>query len=291
MAVVLIHGGAGAGRSLLEHDARCRHALQESLAAARAALQMGGDAVDAVTAAVRILEDCELFNAGRGAALCSDGSAELSAAVMRGFDRGAGAVAGVRRIRQPVDAARHVLETHQVLVIGDRADELAVGAGIEQVPNDWFITDRQRESLRTGVHADRHGTVGAVCLDAAGNLAAATSTGGITGQPPGRVGDSPLFGAGTWADGGVAVSCTGDGEFFVRAGAAHAVSALLAQGRSLQDACAAVLADVQALGGEGGLIALDAAGNAALPFVTAAMPRGLWRDGDDPQVWAVGEPG
>lgn len=289
MAVVLIHGGAGAGRSLRGHEASCRQALHDALAAARAALQSGGDAVDAVTGAVRVLEDCELFNAGRGAALCSDGSAELSAAVMRGCDRGAGAVAGARRTRQPVDAARHVLETHQVLVIGDRADELAAGAGLEQVPNDWFITERQREALRSGVHADRHGTVGAVCLDTVGNLAAATSTGGISGQPPGRVGDSPLFGAGTWADAGVAVSCTGDGELFVRAGAAHAIAALVAHGQSLPDACAAVLADVQELGGEGGLIALDAGGTAALPFVTAAMPRGLWREGQDPQVWIAGE--
>jgi L-asparaginase / beta-aspartyl-peptidase len=287
--VVVIHAGAGAGRAVLAQEARCRATLSEALLSARDALESGADATAAVQAAVRILEDFELFNAGHGAALCSDGSAELSAALMRGSDRAAGAVAALRRTRQPIDAAAGVLESHQVLLMGQAGDRFAAEMGIEQVPNDYFITDRQRDFLedRLAGAGEAHGTVGAVCLDAQGRLAAATSTGGITGQPPGRVGDSPLIGAGTWADDRVAVSCTGDGEMFVRAAAAHSVAALVARGNALSEATAAVLADVGSLGGQGGLIAVDAHGHAAMPFVTNAMPRGLWRPGQDPVV-AIG---
>jgi L-asparaginase / beta-aspartyl-peptidase len=287
--VVVIHAGAGAGRAVLAQKARCRAALNEALLSARDALESGADATAAVQAAVRVLEDFELFNAGHGAALCSDGSAELSAALMRGSDRAAGAVAALHRTRQPIDAAAGVLESHQVLLIGDQGDRFAAEMGVEQVANDYFITDRQRDFLedRLAGAGEAHGTVGAVCLDAGGGLAAATSTGGISGQPPGRVGDSPLIGAGTWADDSVAVSCTGDGEMFVRAAAAHSVATLVASGRDLAEACAAVLADVGSLGGEGGLIAVDAHGHATMPFVTAAMPRGMWRSGQDPVV-AIG---
>jgi beta-aspartyl-peptidase (threonine type) len=262
-------------------------ALREAAGAARAALEAGADAAGAVQAAVGILEGFELFNAGRGAALCSDGSAELSAAIMRGSDRAAGAVAGIRRAKQPIDAAVAVLASNQVLMIGGHADAYAAEMGAEQVPTGYFVTDRQRDALAARAAAEAHGTVGAVCLDRHGGLAAATSTGGISGQPPGRVGDSPLIGAGTWADARVAVSCTGDGEAFIRAGAARAVAALVAQGASLAAACDNVLADVGELGGVGGMIAVDASGSAALPFVTAAMPRALWRPGHDVQV-AIG---
>ncbi|HEY2440465.1 MAG TPA: isoaspartyl peptidase/L-asparaginase [Solirubrobacteraceae bacterium] len=285
--LVVIHAGAGSGRSLRDHEERCHAVLQGALSGARAALEAGGDATEAVQAAVRTLEDFELFNAGRGAALCSDGSAELSAAIMRGSDRAAGAVAGIRHARWPIDAARSVLRSDQVLMIGGHADVYAAEMGAEQVPTSYFITERQRDALRAKVAGEDHGTVGAVCLDRHGTLAAATSTGGINGQPPGRVGDSPLIGAGTWADAHVAVSCTGDGEAFIRAGAARGVAALVAHGASLVDACDAVLADVGELGGAGGVIAVDARGNAALPFVTPAMPRGLWRPGSDPQL-AIG---
>jgi beta-aspartyl-peptidase (threonine type) len=287
--VVAIHAGAGAGRAVLAQEERCRATLRDALASARRALESGADATTAVRAAVRILEDFELFNAGHGAALCSDGSAELSAAVMRGSDRAAGAVAALRRTRQPIDAAAGVLDSDQVLLIGEPGDRFAAEMGLEQVANDHFITERQRDFLqgRLAGAGEAHGTVGAVCRDAHGGLAAATSTGGISGQPPGRVGDSPLIGAGTWADDRVAVSCTGDGEVFVRAAAAHSVSALMARGSSLAEACAAVLADVGSLGGRGGLIAVDARGHATMPFVTAAMPRGLWRPGRDPVV-AIG---
>jgi beta-aspartyl-peptidase (threonine type) len=287
--LVVIHAGAGAGRSLQDHHERCLGVLREALDVARTVVATGADATDAVQGAVRVLEDFELFNAGRGAALCSDGSAELSAAVMRGSDRAAGAVAGIRRTRQPIDAAGWVLRSDQVLLIGDHADRYAGEMGSEQVPTSYFVTERQRDALATKRGSEHHGTVGAVCLDGRGTLAAATSTGGITGQPPGRVGDSPLIGAGTWADARVAVSCTGDGEAFIRAGAARSVAALVEQGRSLADACNSALADVAQLGGLGGLIAVDAGGNAAMPFLTPAMPRGVWRPGRD--LWvAVGPP-
>lgn len=287
--LVVIHAGAGAGRAVLAQEDGCRAVLRGALESARDALEGGADATAAVRAAVRVLEDFELFNAGLGAALCSDGSAELSAAVMRGSDRAAGAVAALRRTRRPIDAAGWVMESHQVLLIGEHGDRFAAEMGAEQVPNAYFITDRQRAFLedRLAGTGEAHGTVGAVCLDAEGGLAAATSTGGISGQPPGRVGDSPLIGAGTWADDRVAVSCTGDGEMFVRAAAAHSVATLVASGRSLAEACGAVLADVGSLGGEGGMIAVDSDGGAVMPFVTAAMPRGLWRRGQEPQV-AIG---
>ncbi len=287
--LVAIHAGAGGGRAVLAQEDRCHAALRRALGSARDELELGADATAAVLAAVRVLEDCELFNAGYGAALCADGSAELSAAVMRGSDRAAGAVAGLRRTRQPIDAAGWVMGSDQVLLIGENGDAYAAAMGVEQVANDYFVTARQRELLqdRLAGAGEAHGTVGAVCRDAQGRLAAATSTGGISGQPPGRVGDSPLIGAGTWADDRVAVSCTGDGEAFVRAAAAHSVAALMARASGLAEACATVLADVGTLGGTGGLIAVDAHGDAAMPFVTAAMPRGLWRPGHDPVV-AIG---
>jgi isoaspartyl peptidase/L-asparaginase-like protein (Ntn-hydrolase superfamily) len=172
-----------------------------------------------------------------------------------------------------------------VLLIGARADEHAAAAGAEQVANAYFVTERQRGLLETRRHADTHGTVGAVCLDDAGVLAAATSTGGITGQPAGRVGDSPLFGAGTWADDQVAVSCTGDGEAFVRTAAARYLAALVERGALPEPAADAALAEVATLGGSGGLIALDAHGRGAMPFLTEAMPRGRWHSGGEPEVW------
>jgi beta-aspartyl-peptidase (threonine type) len=178
----------------------------------------------------------------------------MSASMMRGSDRAAGAVAGVMHTRNPVIAARAVLESYQVLMIGEHAEEFARSRGAEQRPNEYFITERQQGNLARHVEQYPAGTVGAVCLDGSGTLAAATSTGGLTGQPPGRVGDSPVIGAGTWADGVVAVSCTGEAE-------------------------------VAEMGGTGGVIACGADGSVALPFTTDAMPRGMWRAGGEPQVW------
>ncbi|HET9718585.1 MAG TPA: isoaspartyl peptidase/L-asparaginase [Solirubrobacteraceae bacterium] len=283
---ILIHAGAGAlGAELREHGPEAIDTLHEVLAAAGRRLQAGEEAAAVATAAVEGMEDCGLFNAGYGAALCSDGSVELSAALMRGRDRAAGGVAGLRRVRHPIRAAALVLETDQVLMIGERADQLALAQGAEAWENAAFVTDRQRARLLSppAVTEDR-GTVGAVCLDAQGNLAAATSTGGINGQPPGRVGDSPLIGSGTWADARVAISCTGDGEAFIRAGVARGIAARVAHGVPVEAAAQEALDEVGGLGGTGGLIALDRGGRLALPFSTEAMPRGIWRPGQTPDV-------
>jgi beta-aspartyl-peptidase (threonine type) len=282
---VLVHAGAGPlGPELREGGDRCRSALEQVLARAGQLLGRGAAAVEVVVAAVELLEDCELFNAGIGAALCSDGTAELSAAVMRGSDQAAGAVACIRSIRHPVRAAEALLEAPEVLMFGAPAERLAVAHGLPETANETFVTERQRRRLLARAQDDR-GTVGAVCLDASGALAAATSTGGIMGQAPGRIGDSPLPGAGTWADRHVAVSCTGDGEAFIRVSAAHTLATGVAAGRPLPEAAEEALAAVGRLGGTGGLIVLDALGNAELPFTTEAMPRGLWREGEPARIW------
>lgn len=308
---IVIHAGAGpVGAELRDHRQEVESTLRRVLRTAAARLGSGQDAVAVAVEAVQAMEDFEHFNAGYGAALCSDGSVELSAALMRGEDRAAGAVAGVRTVRNPIRAAQLVLESRQVLMIGQAADALAEAHGAELWPNHGFVTELQ--TVRLQAHVDRRtddpgtaddrataddrgtvddrgivddrGTVGAVCLDSHGRLAAATSTGGMTGQPPGRVGDSPLFGAGTWADDQIAVSCTGEGEAFIRVGVARWMACLVNDGVSAEEAGRRALAEVTALGGEGGLIVLDAEGNAAMPFSSQAMPRGIWRDGQEPQV-------
>ena len=281
---VAIHGGAGAlTPDLEEHAEEIREFLSGVLECARAMLEQGEDAVAVSVGAVSTMESFELFNAGYGATLCSDGTVELSAAVMRGSDRAAGAVAGVRRAEHPIQAAASLLEGREVLLIGEAAERQGAAAGVELRPNDFFITPRQLARLSGDADPSR-GTVGAVCLDRDGTLAAATSTGGVRGQPPGRVGDSPLIGAGTWADGSVAISCTGDGEAFIRAGAARYGASLIGAGASVVSAMDAVLEEVGALGGRGGLIALGASGAAAMPFTTPVMPRGLWSAGMPAQV-------
>jgi len=297
--VILVHAGAGGvSEDLVSQEAECREALENALSAAAASLE-AGNAVDAVCAAVMVMEGFALFNAGYGSVLCSDGSVEMSAAVMRGSDRAAGAVAMLQRTRHPVAAALSLLDAPPVLLAGTRADEHAEGVGLEQLDPSQFVTDRQRRRLERwlstreggggsaapdrGALSDR-GTVGAVCLDGSGLLAAATSTGGRLGQRPGRVGDSPLIGAGTWADRAVAVSCTGAGEAFIRCGAARLLGALVAQGASVESAARTVLDEVAECDGVGGVIAVDADGNVALPFSTEAMPRGVWRPGQRPLI-------
>lgn len=284
--IAVIHGGAGGrSREIDERESEYRQALLTTLARARAVLEAGGSALDAAQAAVMCMEDeVEFFNAGLGSTLCADGSVQMSASLMRGVDRGAGAVAAVQRSRHPIAAARAVLDrSPHVLLIGDAADEHAAGSGVEQRDPAYFITERQQRRLREEPSRFERGTVGAVCLDAGGELAAATSTGGMRGQRPGRVGDSPLIGAGTWADGWVAVSCTGDGEAFIRAGAARQLASLVQAGFSLEQAAERVMDDVSSLGGDGGLIALDAEGRVATPIHAEAMPRGIWRSGE--QSW------
>jgi L-asparaginase / beta-aspartyl-peptidase len=286
--LIAIHAGAGAlSVKLTDHEAEIRDVLGEVLGAGRRLLEEGADAVDVVKAAVVIMEDYEFFNSGRGSALCSDGSAQMSASVMRGSDRAAGGVAGVMHTKNPIVAAGTVLDSYQVLMIGEHAEEFARRSGAEQRPNEYFITERQQGNLARRVAEYSAGTVGTVCVDANGTLAAATSTGGVLGQPPGRVGDSPLIGAGTWADRAVAVSCTGDGELFIRAAVARTIAALVERGASLREAADSALAEVSELGGTGGLIACGADGSVELPFTTEAMPRGVWRQGGEPRVWVT----
>ena len=275
--VIAVHGGAGSPRSgrVRDEDA-CHAALGAALEAGRAVLEADGGALDAAAAAVAVLEDFPLFNAGRGAVPAGDGRYELDACVMDGASGRAGACANVTGVRHPVELARVVMdETPHVLLVGGGAEELARAHGLELVPADWFATE---------VKGTDHGTVGAVALDAHGNLAAATSTGGVRGQLEGRVGDAPLVGAGTYAANGVcAVSCTGIGETFIRAVAAHEIAALIRHGgRPLADAAGDVIARV-----DGGLIAVDAAGNVVTPFNTALMHRGVWRAGGEPAtaIW------
>ena len=285
----MIHGGAGRilrERTSAETDAGTRAGLTAALAAGEAILTGGGAALDAVEAAVRVLEDDPYFNAGRGAALTRDGTAELDASIVDGATRAAGAVARVSHTRSPVALARAVMQrSRHVFLAGVGADAFSRDIGCEQVANDWFITDSRRanlaELLAKGADAYdvdmKYGTVGAVARDASGHLAAATSTGGVTGKRWGRVGDTPVVGAGTWADDrGCAVSCTGAGEYFLRVGVAHAIDARVRLlGESVGVAADAVLAEVTALGGTGGVIVAGADGSLAWRYTTPGMNRAM----------------
>jgi beta-aspartyl-peptidase (threonine type) len=266
--VLVLHGGAGRiNRATL---ARCRAVLRFALEDALALLHGGGSSLDAVTSAVVLLEDSGLFNAGRGASLNTDNVAELDASVMDGRGLRAGGVAAVTRIQNPVLAARAVMEkSRHVLLVGEGAERFSKKEKISFVKPNYFLSAKK----------SRSGTVGAVALDRDGNLAAATSTGGYWGKLPGRVGDSPLIGAGTWADNrSCAVSCTGVGEFFIRTAAAHDVASRVLHGNeSLRRASNGVMKKISTLKGTGGLIALDRRGNVALPFNTEGMYR-AWAD-------------
>lgn len=272
-----------------------RPGLEEALAAGGRVLASGGSALDAVVAAVVVLEDCPVFNAGCGGVLNAQGELELDAALMEGTTRRAGAVAGLRGFR-PVEAARAVLEDDRhVLLAGAGADAFAREAGLAPVDAAGWITGFRREQWRrhlAALEADRSGgTVGAVARDGAGRLAAATSTGGILGKRPGRVSDSALVGSGTWADDrSCAVSATGEGELFIRAAFAARIDAALRGGVPLAAACDAALAEVSGLGGSGGCIAVDRDGNVAMPFDTPGMPRGVLRPGGPPRVALLADP-
>ena len=286
---LVIHGGAGViERSRLrpEQDRAIRAALNEALAAGSAILERGGSSLDAVEAAVRVLEDDPNFNAGRGAVFTHDGTIEHDAAIMDGRDRRAGATTGTTTTRHPVTLARRVMEgSPHVFLRGLGADQFSREQGLEQVPNEWFHTPerrRQLEELRSRPSAEqfdidmKYGTVGAVALDRDGHVAAATSTGGITGKRWGRIGDSPIIGAGTYADDrACAVSATGAGEFFIREGVAHEICARL---RFTQDgpqaAADTVMREVRELGGTGGVIVVTPAGEGVYSFNTAGMYRG-----------------
>jgi len=255
--------------------ARYESALAQALDAGHGVLAKGGTALDAVCAAVVELENDALFNAGRGACYNTDEKHELDAAVMDGATRRAGAVGAVSRIRNPVLAARAVMEkSRHVLLVGRGAEQFAKAQGVRIASPSYFATRSRLLALRRRV-AGHHGTVGAVALDGDGRLAAATSTGGYTGKLPGRLGDSPLIGAGTYADERCAVSCTGLGEAFIRTVAAHDLAARLRYRRqNLARASAAALAAIAALGADGGLIAVDRRGNIVMPFNSEGMYRG-----------------
>ena len=289
---IVVHGGAGGLPGDPERIERWRAGAAAAVEAGHAVLVAGGSALDAVEAAVVVLEDDPEFNAGRGAALTEYGRVELDASVMEGSGRRAGAVAAVRGVRNPVRAARAVLtEERHVLLVGQAATDFAATAGLGFESETWFVTDVQRRALhRQADAAAARGTVGAVARDAHGHLAAATSTGGVAGQRLGRVGDSPLVGAGTWADDAtVAVSCTGHGESIIRAALAHEVDALVRhRGLGVGEAAAEAISGLARYGGDGGLIAVSAQGEVAAPFSSAAMTRG-WRIGrGGPVVTAVG---
>ncbi len=288
MHAIAIHGGAGAlapSDLTPEREQAYRQGLERALRAGFDVLAGGGASLDAVVAAVQALEDDPLFNAGRGAVLNAAGVAELDASLMDGRDLRAGAVAGLRHVRSPIELARRVMErSAHVMLAGPGAEEFALEQGMAPVPNSHFVTERRQRELQkhlAGLAAAGEeslmGTVGAVALDQQGNLAAATSTGGTTGKRYGRVGDSPIIGAGTYAANDCcAVSATGHGEYFIRAAVAHEIASLMRY-RGLDVAAAAdevVMRQLVRLGGEGGVIALGRDGTIAMPFNSAGMLRG-----------------
>lgn len=287
---LVIHGGAGVmerEKMTPERDAAQRAGLAAALDAGKAVLASGGAAIDAVEAAVKVLEDNPGFNAGRGAVFTYEGVNELDAAIMDGRDRSAGAVAGLTRTRNPISAARAVMEkSPHVMLQGPGADRFARERGLDQVDPSYFRTEERWQQLqalkaaaKTGAVFDaevKYGTVGAVAKDTHGNLAAATSTGGLTGKRWGRVGDSPIIGAGTYADNrGCAVSATGSGEYYIRVGVAHEICARMRFGKEgVQAAADAVQAETRALGGSGGVIAVAPDGSSAFSYNTPGMYRG-----------------
>lgn len=305
--VLAIHGGAGTirrERMTPERDAEYRAALTAALQAGYDVLARGGSSADAVEAAIHPMEDSPLFNSGRGAVLTDDGHAELDASIMLGESGLAGAVAGARTVRHPISAARAVLESSpHVLLSGAGADRFAAERGLATEPAEWFLTPRRQEQLKRlraedkgaqlssgradgmasadAIFGDRRlGTVGCVALDQSGHLAAGTSTGGMARKAWGRIGDSPIVGAGTWAnDQTCAVSCTGHGEYFIRLAIAHQMHARMAYGgETLAEAARhTVLEDLPEAGGSGGLVGLDRRGNFVAPFTTDGMYRG-WVD-------------
>jgi L-asparaginase / beta-aspartyl-peptidase len=292
MFAIAVHGGAGtlARDTSAEQQRAYLDGLGAALDAGYAVLDARGSSLDAAIAAVVVLEDNPLFNAGLGAVLDRDGVATLDASVMDGRTLSAGAVTGLRHVRNPIELARCVMtDSPHVMLVGEGAEEFARIKGVEMVSNEYFRTpvrQAQLQRLLKGAaekendlvaHASHMGTVGAVALDAHGNVAAATSTGGMTGKRWGRVGDSPIIGAGTYANNaGCAVSATGHGEYFIRAVVAHDISAQMQYARRpLAESVNNTLARMKALGGNGGVIAIDARGEIVMEFNSEGMFRGL----------------
>ena len=287
---LVIHGGAGVierDRITADEEQAIRAALNRALDAGSQILDGGGSALDAVEAAVRVLEDDAHFNAGRGSVFTYEGGIEMDASIMDGKDRNAGAVSGVTATKNPISLARAVMEkSPHVFLSREGADQFSREQGLEQAPKSWFETAerrRQLDELRSRPDAEhfdvhlKYGTVGAVALDAHGHVAAATSTGGLTGKRWGRIGDSPIIGAGCYADDrGCAVSGTGAGEYFIRVGVAHAISDAVRLGHEgAQTAADAAMAEVAELGGSGGVIVVTPAGEAVFSFTTPGMYRGM----------------
>lgn len=290
MFAIAIHGGAGTierSRITPEQDRSLRSSLDAAVDAGYAILAKGGTSLDAVSAAVRVLEEDPQFNAGKGAVLTHDGRAELDASIMDGKTLRAGAVTGVQHVRSPIELARKIMEqSPHVMMAGAGAEEFALEQKLEFVPNSWFITPRRREDLRRALAGlppppDQlvgMGTVGAVALDKNGNLAAATSTGGMTNKRWGRVGDSPIIGAGTYANNAsCAVSATGHGEYFIRYTVSRDICALVEyRNWSLERAAREVVQNkLKAAGGDGGIIAVDARGNVVMEFNSEGMFRAM----------------
>ncbi|WP_026896946.1 isoaspartyl peptidase/L-asparaginase family protein [Daejeonella oryzae] len=307
--VMVIHGGAGTilkSQMTPEREKAYKETLTQALQTGYDKLKKGESSLNAIEATVRIMEDSPLFNAGKGAVFTNEGKNELDAAIMDGKTLMAGSVAGVTTIKNPITAARAVMEkSEHVMMVGSGAEKFARESGVEIVDPKYFWTKSRwdalqaikkedstkteldhgnKKSMKLGVENRDHkfGTVGAVALDLNGNLAAATSTGGMTNKKYGRVGDAPLIGIGTYANKNVGISCTGWGEFFIRNVVAYDVAALMEyKGLSVNDAAEeVVMKKVPALGGDGGLIALDKKGNVSMPFNTAGMYRGtVTKDG------------
>ena len=313
MTILVIHGGAGGdgpwlGKTPL--DPGRIDCMKQVLKVVGSKLESGEiDCLEAVTLAVEMLEDEPLFNAGQGSVIGEDGSITMDASIMRGVDRAAGSVINVTKLRNPIRAANLIL--HQgwpVILNSDAADDFGVNGGVEEVSQDWLKTELRQGQweqwkrnkanpgatdeddsvldhdlegrVATEFSDEGMGTVGAVALDNRGNLAAATSTGGMTGKPAGRVGDTPIIGAGTWADDAIAVSCTGVGEAYIRTCAAHNLATNYHSSTKLVDSTDKILDEVAPLGGRGGLIAVTSSGEFTMPFQTRLMYRGYWKNGD-----------
>jgi len=294
---IVIHGGAGRivkENMTPERESEYTAKLKEVLETGYKILERGGNALDAVESAIRLMEDSPLFNAGKGAVLTEKGAAELDASIMDGKTLSAGAAAGIKHVKNPITLARLVMEkSPHVMMISSGAEEFAKQNGLEMVDNEYFITKERWESYQRAIKreeerkkAEKHGTVGAVALDKEGNIAAGTSTGGMMMKKFGRVGDAPIIGAGTYANNNTCgVSATGSGEYFIRIGVAKDISSLIEyKGMSIKDASEEVIKKVGNLGGSGGVICLDKFGNVAMPFNTEGMYRGFYLSGGQPVV-------
>lgn len=302
--VMVIHGGAGtivkenmSAQSEKEYKSKLEEALQKGYSA----LQKGQSSVDAVAAAITVLEDSPLFNAGKGAVFTHDGKNELDASIMNGSNRKAGAVAGVHTIKNPILAAIAVMNNSEhVMMTGEGAEKFAKENGLQIVNPSYFKTEKSWNALQKILESEKKkktslsvmpadakfGTVGAVAIDIKGNIAAGTSTGGMTNKKFGRVGDSPIIGAGTYANNQVGISCTGWGEYYIRSVAAFNVAAKMQyQQKNIIDAAKEVIKEIEEMGGDGGMIALDKNGNISMPFNTSGMYRGAITDKGEIEVY------